>query len=338
MAKTTRNRPGDIKNTGFGASATMQGGRLSGKDGSANIRKTGVHFWERMSIFHTLLHMRRATFFLTILAFYCCLNLGFAGIYYMVGIDHLSGTAADLDELGEFGEAFFFSSQTLTTLGYGRVAPLGLVANTIAFFEALIGILSFAVVTGLMYGRFARPRAYILFSHHAAISPYQGGTALMFRLATYKNNLLTDLDAIVTIAMRDLPPQDSLPGTLGKIEFYPVDLEINRIGNLALNWTIVHPITEASPLWGFTAADFADRHVEVIAAIRGFDDHFATTVQQRTSYIAEEILHGVRFQPMFHRSEDGSQTVLELDKIDAFVPAGVPSAAGSEQRSQQAAG
>ena len=146
----------------------------------------------------------------------------------------------------------------------------------------------------------------------------------MFRLASYKNNLLTDLDASVTVAMRDLPPAGSPPGTIGKVEFYPVGLEIAHIGNLALNWTVVHPINEASPLWGLAAADYAERHVEIVVAIRGFDDHFATTVQQRTSYTSDEIVYGARFQPMYHRSEDGSHTVLELDKINAFAPAQMP--------------
>ena len=324
MAKTARSRPGNVENTGFGSSATTQGGRLAQKDGSANIHKTGTPLWQRLSIFHTLLHMRTGQFFGTILAFYCTLNILFATLYFSIGIENLAGTEHATTAGGKFWEAFFFSSQTLTTLGYGRVAPVGIVANTIAFFEALVGIMSFAIVTGLMYGRFARPKAYILFSHSAVVAPYQGGSALMFRLASYKNNLLTDLDANVTVVVRDLPPAGSAPGSPGAVQFYPVGLEIAHIGNLALNWTVVHPINEASPLWGLTATDYATRHVELVVAIRGFDDHFATTVQQRTSYAGDEIVYGARFQPMFHRSEDGEHTVLELDKINALAPAQLP--------------
>lgn len=338
MAKTARSRPGNVENTGFGASATTQGGRLAQKDGSANIRKTGLPFLRQFSVFHTLLHMRTGRFFLTILAFYCTLNVLFATLYFSIGVGNLAGTEHATTAAGKFWEAFFFSSQTLTTLGYGRVAPVGILANTIAFFEALIGILSFAIVTGLMYGRFARPKAYILFSHNAVIAPFEGGAGLMFRLASYKNNLLTDLDASVTVAMRDLPPEGSPRGTLGAVDFYPVALEIAHIGNLALNWTVVHPINEASPLWGLTASDYADRHVEIVVAIRGFDDHFATTVQQRTSYAGDEIVYGARFQPMFHRSEGGTHTVLELDKINAFTPVQLPVSAGAEQVLQTATG
>lgn len=335
MAKTARTRPGNVENTGFGASATMQGGRLSQKDGSANIHKTGTPFWQRLSIFHTLLHMRTGHFFLAILLFYCTLNILFAALYFSIGIEHLAGTDPGATDGDKLLEAFFFSSQTLTTLGYGRVAPVGAVANAIAFFEALIGILSFAIVTGLMYGRFARPKAYLLFSHNALVAPYQGGTALMFRLASYKNNLLTDLDASVTVAMRDLPVEGSTPGSLGAVQFYPVALEISHIGNLALNWTVVHPIDDTSPLAGLTAAEYAARHVEVVVAIRGFDDHFATTVQQRTSYAGDEIVYGARFQPMFHRSEDGGHTVLELDKINAFAPVQLPASTPTTLAAEQ---
>lgn len=337
MAKTARTRPGNVENTGFGSSATTQGGRLAQKDGSANIHKTGTPFWQRLSIFHTLLHMRTGQFFGAILLFYCTLNILFATLYFAIGVEHLVGVD-ESTSAGKFWEAFFFSSQTLTTLGYGRVAPVGIVANTIAFFEALIGIMSFAIVTGLMYGRFARPKAYILFSHNAVVAPYKAGSALMFRLASYKNNLLTDLDASVTVAMRNLPPNGSAYGSLGAIQFYPVGLEIAHIGNLALNWTVVHPIDEVSPLWGLTAADYAGRHVEIVVAIRGFDDHFATTVQQRTSYAGDEIVYGARFQPMFHRSEDEAHTVLELDKINAFAPAQLPVNTLAPQSVQEAAG
>jgi inward rectifier potassium channel len=282
--------------------------------------------------------MRTSHFFATILAFYCSLNILFATVYFLIGVENLAGTEHTITEGGKFWEAFFFSSQTLTTLGYGRVAPVGVVANTVAFFEALIGILSFAIVTGLMYGRFARPKAYLIFSHNAVIAPYEGGTALMFRLASYKNNLLTDLDATVTVAMRDLPANNSTPGILGVVQFYPVGLEIAHIGNLALNWTVVHPINDASPLAGLTAEDYSTRHVEVIVSIRGFDDHFATTVQQRTSYAGDEIVYGARFQPMFHRSEDGFATVLELDKINSFSRVELPAKAPVVETVEQVTG
>lgn len=140
----------------------------------------------------------------------------------------------------------------------------------------------------------------------------------MFRLASYKNNLLTDLEAQVTIAIRDSVADG------GALKFYPAPLEISRIANLALNWTIVHSITDESPLAGLTEQDFRERHIEVVVSIKAFDDHFATTVQQRTSYAGDEIVYGAKFLSMFHRAENGIQTVIELDKMDAFEPAQLP--------------
>ena len=319
MSKAVRSEKSrSVANTGFGAQSSTQGGRLSQKDGSANIRKTGLPFWQQLSVFHTALHMRTVPFVLAILGFYCTLNVLFATLYFFIGVDKLAGTEGAVTPTEKFFEAFFFSSQTLTTLGYGRVAPVGVLTNVVAFFEALIGIMAFAIVTGLMYARFARPKAFIVFSHYAVIAPYGSGQGLMFRLASRKNNLLTDLDAQVTIALRDTPAAG------GAFQFYQVALEISHIGNLALNWTVVHAITEASPLWGFGAEDYGARSVEVIVAIRGFDDHFSTTVQQRTSYHGDEIVHSAKFKPMFKRSAEGEHTLLRLDAIDDYERVNLP--------------
>jgi len=306
-----------VENTGFGASTAAQGRRLTQKDGSANIRKTGLPFWQRLSIFHTLLHMPTAAFFATMVAFYTVLNIAFAGLYFIIGVEHLAGTEAAVTPTEKLTEAFFFSSQTLTTLGYGRVAPVGVLTNTVAFFEALIGILSFAVVTGLMYGRFARPKAYILFSEKAVVAPYEGGSALMMRLASYKNNLLTDLEAQLTIAVQEEG---------AKLDFYRAPLELSTISSLALSWTVVHPITEDSPLANFSEADYRNKHIEIILAVKGFDDHFATTVQQRTSYAGDEIRYGEQFVRMFERAEHGAYTRVMLDKIDETVTASLAGA------------
>lgn len=306
-----RQRLRDIDNTGFGPNSSVEGGRLINPDGSTNLRKQGIRIWERTSMYHTLLRMKRSHFFLTIFLFYSAVNFFFALIYFVTGADHLVGGDPAPTWYQKFVEAFFFSSQTLTTVGYGRVAPSGFITNAVASFESLVGIVIFAVMTGLVYGRFSRPRAYLLFSPNILIAPYKDGKALMFRTATYKNNHLTDVVAQVTLAVH-LPEH-------GKIvtRFYQLKLEVERINSLALSWTVVHHIDEDSPLYNCTQEDVVANKMEVIVIIKAFDDHFSNIVQQRTSYTYLQFVYGARFLPMFERAHDGSKTVLELDKINA---------------------
>ena len=321
MAKTTYPRSlRTVDNTGFSANSSIEGSRLINRDGNANLRKSGIPLYERISIYHSLLRMRRWKFLLAVFGFYTILNLFFAFIYFFVGVDHLTGTDGAANEMDKFLEAFFFSAQSLTTVGYGRVAPLGLLTNTIASLESLIGILSFALVTGIFYGRFARPRAYLMFSDNFLIAPYKGGRAVMFRLASYKNNHLTDAEAQLTVALH----VDE--GGKRVTRFYPLKLEISKVTSLALSWTLVHPLNEESPMYGFTEQEFADSRIELIVNIKAFDDHFSNTVQQRFSYIQKEIVFGAKFLPMYERTDAGAYTILELDKINAHEPVDLPQA------------
>ncbi len=300
----------DIDNTGFGPNSSIEGGRLVNTDGTSNLRKRGIPIWERLSVYHTLLRMKRSRFLFFVLFLYTGVNLLFACIYFLTGVEHLVGGDGGATYFQKFMEAFFFSSQTLTTVGYGRVAPSGMLTNSIASVESLIGILIFAIMTGLIYGRFSRPRAYILFSPSILISPYKDGKALMLRMATYKNNHLTDVEAQVTLALHVKEHDRTIT------KFYPLDLELSKITSLALNWTLVHHITEESPLYHYTKEQVMDSRMEVMVTIKAFDDHFSNVVQQRTSYTWKQVVYGAKFLPMFERAVNGEYTVLELDKIN----------------------
>jgi inward rectifier potassium channel len=318
MHHSNKQRLKDINNTGFGPNSSIEGGRLVNADGTNNLRKRGIPVWERISMYHTLLRMKRIRFFLTIFLFYTSVNLMFATIYFIVGVEHLSGAEQANGFFPKFMEAFFFSSQTLTTVGYGKVAPTGMAANVVASLESLTGIVIFAVMTGLVYGRFSRPRAYLLFSPNVLIAPYKDGTALMLRVASYKNNHLTDAEAQIVIAIHE--PVNHKTVT----KFYPLTLELAKVNSLALSWTIVHAINEDSPLYGYTAEDLTEQKVEVIANIKAFDDHFSNVVQQRTSYTHKQVVYGARFLPMFERAPDGSHTIMDLAKINLHEPAVLP--------------
>ena len=312
---TSRNkRLKDLDNSGFSGNTSTQGGRLLNRDGSTNLRKTGMPFFMRFSMYHSLLKMSSARFLLMVFLFYTIINLIFACVYLAIGIDKLSGTSAGSNFFINFSQAFFFSSQTMTTVGYGHVAPSGLVANTIASIESFLGIMTFALVTGMFYARFSRPKAFIRFSENFIIAPYKEGKAVMFRLATYKNNELTDVEAQVTLAM-----QTNEHGIL-MTRFFPVKLEIARINSLALSWTCVHPIDEDSPLFNMRKKDLVDINIEIMVTIKGFDDHFSNTVQQRTSYTFHEMVYGAKFLPMYERSSSGEFTELRLNKVNDYIP------------------
>ncbi|KAA5534976.1 Inward rectifier potassium channel Irk [Taibaiella lutea] len=304
----------EVDNSGFSPNSAAEGSRLLNKDGSTNLRKVGMGILQRYSVFHTLLRMSGTTFLFLVFLFYTTTNILFAFIYLALGIENLHGVDVSTNFITNFTQAFFFSSQTMTTVGYGHVAPSGFIANAIASIESFLGIITFALVTGMFYARFSRPKAYIKFSENFLIAPYKEGRAIMFRLATYKNNDLTEVNAEVTAAIHHMEDGKRIS------KFYPVPLEISRINSLALSWTCVHYITEDSPFWLMTEQELRESKVELMVTIKGFDDHYSNTVQQRTSYNHAEMVYGAKFESMYHRSETNNITEVNLNKVNAHVP------------------
>lgn len=299
-------------NTGFGANSNSSGGRfLNRASGSANVSKHGVSILNRYSWYHTMLGMPRGKFLFLLFSIYIAVNLVFAGIYYLIGVKHLAGIENSHD-LKEFSEVFFFSTQTFTTVGYGRISPTGFLTSAVATFEAFLGLLSFALATGLFYGRFSRPRAFLQFSDNALIAPFKNGIALMLRMAPYKNNNLSEAQAEVTLAM-----QVEENGKMSN-KFYDLPLQISEINSLALSWTLVHPIDENSPLWGFSENEIQSTKLELLVYVKAFDEVFSNTVVSRWSYTSREIIWGAKFSMMFHPNEDKTRTVLELNKLNEF--------------------
>lgn len=298
--------------TGFGTNPNNYGGRFINKDGSYNVRKDGINVWDRFSIYHTMLEMPRWKFFTAIVLFFVCINIGFTVIYALLGTDCFQGFIAKT-EWSKIKELYFFSTETFTTVGYGRVNPISDAANIVASFEAMLGFLSFAIATGLIYGRFSRPRAHLIFSQHALIAPYKDMTALMFRMVPYKDgHTMTDVDIKVTCSLQ---VEENGASTY---KFYSLSLERNHVDSLMMNWTVVHSIDENSPLRGFTIEDMKNADLEVYVLIRGFDDVYSNTVLERTSYTFDEIFFNAKFESMYHESEDGKTTILEIDKVHLY--------------------
>jgi inward rectifier potassium channel len=299
--------------TGFGSNASSYGGRFINKDGSFNLRKEGLPFLDRFSIFHRMLNLPRWRFMLVVAIFYVVTNLFFTMIYLLIGYSQLQGIIAT-SNWGIFKEVFFFSTETFTTVGYGRVNPVGDGANIVSAIESMSGLLSFAIATGLIYGRFSKPRAFLMFSDHALIAPYQEKTGLMFRFVPYKDNHnLTDVEIRVTLGLQVQENGAAI------YKFYQLDLERNRVDSLPMNWTVVHPIDDKSPLAGFSPEDLKAADVELYVLVRGFDDVYSNIVIQRTSYTYNEIFFNRKFIPMYRESEDGRTTILELNKLNHHV-------------------
>lgn len=317
LFKSINNKAKTIDSSGFGTSASNYGGRFVNKNGDANVRKKGIGFLERTSWHHFMLTIPRWQFFGIIILFYFLANLFFATIYYYIGVEHLNGIIAS-NNAEKFGQAFFFSVQTFTTVGYGHINPTGFWASFVSSVEALTGLLTFAIATGLFFGRFSKPEAYIKFSENAIIAPYENGTALMFRMTPFKNVNLTDAEARVTLGL-------SIEEN-GKMvnKFYQLPLELDKVNALTLSWTLVHPITEKSPLYNFTAQDYGSIDGEILVFIKVFDDIYSTHLVKRTSYIFKEVVYGAKFNIMYNQNEDDSVTILDLQKLNSFEKVTLP--------------
>lgn len=306
------NKKAKIENeSGLGTNSSLSAGRFFNKDGTPNVRTSGMKFWEKINWYHTLLTMPRWKFGLMILLFFVIVNLLFAFAYLAIGIEHLGGMVANTNA-EKFGEAFFFSAQTFTTVGYGRINPIGFIASTTAAFEALCGLMSFALATGLLYGRFAKPKSYIRYSKNAVVAPFKDGIALMFRMVPYTKNYLVNVEVKVTVAMKVNEDGQT------KNRFYNAQLDIAKANTMTSNWTLVHPINEDSPLYNLSKLDIENAATELLIFVQGFDESFANTVISRTSYVYGEFVYGAKFLPMFEPTSDGKSTLLHIDKLDDF--------------------
>ncbi|ALL05116.1 ion transporter [Pedobacter sp. PACM 27299] len=297
---------------GFGNQPVTANQRLMNADGSSNIKRTGLPLFRTADTYNWLISMSWKKFLLIILIVYLLVNTFFALIYVWIGIEHLQG-ASGINPRDHFFDAFFFSAQTISTVGYGHISPDGFITSCVAAFESMLGLLAFALATGLLYGRFSRPNAKIIYSDKMVIAPYKEGKGLMFRLANLRNNQLIEIEVQVVLSYNE-----TVNGKVSR-RFYPLELERAKIGLLTLSWTVVHPIDEHSPIFQKTAQDLANAEVEILVLLKAFDDTFSQTVHTRTSYRDEDILHDAKFSNIFSKDGNG-RTTIDLSKIGAIAP------------------
>lgn len=299
---------------GFGSQPVIKSQPLINKDGTVNVRRKGLSLFNTADNYHTLIKMGWGKFWVIVLSGYLLANLLFAGIYVSIGADSLDG-ATGTAPFGRFLDAFFFSAQTISTVGYGHISPKGTLANCVAAVESMMGLLAFALATGLLYGRFSRPSAKIVYSYNLLVSPYKNGNrGLMFRIANLRRNVLIDLDVQVIFSYNEIVNGKPVR------RFFPLELERREVSILTLNWTIVHPLDENSPLAEITPDELERGEASFSVLLKAFDDTFSQTVHSRTAYQYNELVWDMKFLPMFDRDEHG-RIVLDMSKINTYEPA-----------------
>jgi inward rectifier potassium channel len=299
------------RDLGFGSVVTEQAGpRFLNRDGTFNVGRDGFGLFSSLNTYHILLSMRWSRFLGLVLLLYFVSNICFGAMYASFGDAGLVDTTSSMDSM--FLRGFFFSVQTFATIGYGTIHPLGLLPNLLVTVESYYSLIANALITGLVFARFARPTARIIFSDVAVIAPYQGITAFMFRIVNSRSNQLIEMRALVTFARfveengRRVRKFDVLALERRSVTFFP------------LTWTVVHPIDEGSPLFGCTMEDLVAADAEFLILLTATDETFATVVHQRSSYKPSEILFGHKFVSIYNNQpgETVSIDVRRLSKVD----------------------
>ena len=319
-AVTARHREGtpvsvdENRDLGFGsvvASESRQ--RLVNRDGTFNVMRSGLSFWTSLSLYHILLNASWRRFLALVALVFVLTNVFFAIAYLACGTSALEGSDAGIYG-NMFLRAFFFSAQTFSTIGYGNITPRGIAANIVVTCESFVGILYVALATGLIFARFSRPTARIIFSRKAVVGPYRGITAFMFRVTNARKSSMSDLEASLVFARFE-----NVSGRLLR-QFYPLKLERDKVVFFPLSWTIVHPITEESPLYGIDNEAFTKSEGEILAVLKGIDETSSQTVHTRSSYKADEIVWNARFGDIYDRSADTGLLTVDIRKLHDIEP------------------
>ncbi|GLB51208.1 inward rectifier potassium channel Irk [Neptunitalea chrysea] len=290
-----------LNDPGFGNFSTRNMQRYVNKDGTLNIK----HLNKKRNIsaaYSYLIDISWLKFFILVIVSYTVINIVFALIYLLIGIENLTPSTASLGH--DFFNAFFFSAQTITTVGYGGISPEGIVTGLISSFEAMLGLICFSFVTGLLYGRFSKPKASLDFSEHVVLNEHRGVNSIMFRIMNTRRAAMIRPKVDVILLKSDLV------GDRYKSNFYNLELERDTITYLSTTWTVVHPINDKSPLINYSLEELKQLHAEIVILISYYDDSFNQEVHQVHSYVLNELLLDSRFEKAFTFNEEG---VMEFD-------------------------
>ncbi len=299
----------DLRDLGFGSVVAGQSRRrLLNPDGSFNVERTGLSLTTSLNLYHTLLTMRWKVFMLLLLGLYFFSNVVFGLVYASLGADGLMDASAD-PTANPYIREFFFSVQTFATIGYGTIHPVGILPNMIVAVESYYSLIANALITGLVFARFARPTAKIVFSDMAVIAPHRGGFGLMFRLVNGRSNQLAEVRAQVMFAR--FVDVDGKPTR----RFDNLALERSSVTFFPLAWTVVHPIDERSPFFGLTESDLRKTDAELLILLSAHDETFSQVVQTRSSFKPDAIRFGYRFKNIYNETREGEPISIDVRKL-----------------------
>lgn len=290
-----------IKDPGLGNASSPYAERMMNANGSFNILHLNKP--RRFSeAYNFLVTISWAYFFiLTFLAGFL-INVFFAVVYLFIGIEEIVSATGNLVE--DFFNAFFFSAQTFTTLGYGAMAPNGIASGLVSSVEAFFGLVLFAFITGLLYGRFSKPKAAIRFSKHIVLRDFNLTKAIMFKIVNNRKSVMINPKASVTLA---LTKQNSEGDYIN--DFYTLKLERSAINYLPTTWTIVHEIENESPLFKYTKEELIKLHGEFIIMISYYDESFNQEVHQMHSYTLKEVNLDYKFEKAYYYNSKGKMVL-----------------------------
>lgn len=293
---------------GFGEKFTGHYSRLLNDDGSFNISRTGR---PTFNIFKKLITLSWWKLLLYFILSYLIINLIFAFLYFLGGEGSIENIAEG-SFLYVIEQLFYFSVQTFTTVGYGNLNPTSSYANLVTTINAFTGLMFFAMVTGLFFFKFSTPVDHIIFSKNIIIAPFKNKKALMVRLANRIDNHIINLNARITMSWIEL--EENIP----RRKFALLPLEIDAIYLFPLNWTLVHIINEASPLYNKDESDLLPMNAEFIIMLNGYDRTYSKVIQSNRSYVCKDLVYGAVFAPMYESKNN--ETILHLDQIDQLRP------------------
>ncbi len=296
-----------IKDPGLGHNSKKNIKGIVNKDGSSNVIHVNKKF-NLDDLYTFFIELSWWHFFLLILVGYTFLNIIFGFIYMAIGIEEITPSRGNF--IDDFLNGFFFSAQTLTTVGYGGIAPQGVTANLIAAFEAMIGLLSFSFITGLLYGRFSKAKAAIHFSDNIILRDFKEHRAIMFRLMNSRKTVMIEPEISVTLSINEKDKNGEY-----KREFYRLKLERDKIMYLPTVWTIVHEIDEKSPLFKYSDKEIESLEAKLYGLIQYHEESFGQKVYQITSYDFDDLISGVKYKKSFQFNEEG-YTVLDHEKLN----------------------
>jgi inward rectifier potassium channel len=297
------------KDLGFGSKVVGESRlRFINRDGTFNVARTGIRRFSTLNLYHFLLTMSWKKFLLLVLLLYFVSNVVFGWFYTSLGAQALVDTS-EAPIMNMMARGFFFSVQTFATIGYGTIHPVGTLANLLVTIESYYSLLANALITGLVFARFSRPTAKLLFSDVSVVAPYRGITGYMFRITNSRNNQLIEIKAQVTFS-RFVEKNGALTRKLDTLK-----LERDKVSFFPLSWTIVHPIDEKSPMYGMTQEDFEKSDGEILILLSAMDETFAQIVHARSSYKADEIKSGYKFADLYNKNKPDERLSIDIRKL-----------------------